>query len=519
MRRKVWCSALCLILLSVCTMLQAASVCRAQNASDVSPLSIVTPPVVIEIDSTYTPSVIITNHGPNPVDSIQVICMIDSFADTMEVLDFAGVNSLDSVTVDFSPWTVPDTVVGSYTATVFTRCETDTYPANDTVSKSLYLLYAQYTDTITVVSDTGSTNQTVRVPIHLVNPHHTLGGISFGVFLNTTGLAEFDSADYGNSCISDWEWRTSHSPSATTIYLDAIAEDGMAPFTPPLAPSSQRRLLAELVVRIDPDAPGTILPHDWSDFNNDMGVERWMRDETNPKSGDASASVEVEPFWPSDDWLLTPQFLVSSDDSLKFWYRAEDESYPESLEVRLSTTTIDIDSFAVVLWAVNLTNTDYVEQKIDLAPHAGESCYAAFVYRSQDKQGLYIDDVSLPSALEGFEEASTLMNFSVASFLVDSSGYVYYYPIRESGVLYVAGEGLCGDANGDGRITVADATYIVGYIYRNGPAPVGQGDVNLDGRVTVADATYIVGFVYRSGPAPCEPAGYLNLERKGGGRE
>jgi len=65
---------------------------------------------------------------------------------------------------------------------------------------------------------------------------------------------------------------------------------------------------------------------------------------------------------------------------------------------------------------------------------------------------------------------------------------------------------LCGDCNGDGRLTVADATYLVAFIYRGGPTPLGQGDVNLDGRMTVADATYIVAHLYRGGPPPCEPA-------------
>jgi hypothetical protein len=63
----------------------------------------------------------------------------------------------------------------------------------------------------------------------------------------------------------------------------------------------------------------------------------------------------------------------------------------------------------------------------------------------------------------------------------------------------------CGDCNGDGRITVADATYIVGYIYRAGPGMVCECDVNLDTRITVADATYLVSYIYRGGPEPCNP--------------
>jgi len=61
----------------------------------------------------------------------------------------------------------------------------------------------------------------------------------------------------------------------------------------------------------------------------------------------------------------------------------------------------------------------------------------------------------------------------------------------------------CGDCNDDGRITIADATYLVVYVYRGGPAPVGEGDVNLDGGTTVADAVYLVNFIYRNGIPPC----------------
>lgn len=61
----------------------------------------------------------------------------------------------------------------------------------------------------------------------------------------------------------------------------------------------------------------------------------------------------------------------------------------------------------------------------------------------------------------------------------------------------------CGDYNCDGRISGADATYLLMYIYREGPAPLGPGDVNGDGRITGADATYLLMYIYRGGPEPC----------------
>ncbi|KPJ50857.1 hypothetical protein AMJ40_01735 [candidate division TA06 bacterium DG_26] len=87
--------------------------------------------------------------------------------------------------------------------------------------------------------------------------------------------------------------------------------------------------------------------------------------------------------------------------------------------------------------------------------------------------------------------------------IVASLGNYPPFPIQ---VLWNTGGGAqCGDCNGDGRITIADATYLVAYIYRGGPAPIGQGDVNLDGRTTIADATSLVAFIYRGGPPPCQP--------------
>jgi len=63
---------------------------------------------------------------------------------------------------------------------------------------------------------------------------------------------------------------------------------------------------------------------------------------------------------------------------------------------------------------------------------------------------------------------------------------------------------VCGDANGDQGVNVADAIYVINYVFRSGPAPspMTAGDANGDGQVNVADAVYIVNFVFRSGPPP-----------------
>jgi hypothetical protein len=64
----------------------------------------------------------------------------------------------------------------------------------------------------------------------------------------------------------------------------------------------------------------------------------------------------------------------------------------------------------------------------------------------------------------------------------------------------------CGDFNGDTRINLADAIYLLAYIFGSGlpPADVSSGNVNCDDRVNLTDVVAMVYYIFYSGPAPCE---------------
>jgi len=66
---------------------------------------------------------------------------------------------------------------------------------------------------------------------------------------------------------------------------------------------------------------------------------------------------------------------------------------------------------------------------------------------------------------------------------------------------------MCGDANGDETINVADAVYMISYVFSGGPAPepLEAGDANCDGTENIADAVYIVAHIFGGGPPPCCP--------------
>ena len=61
-----------------------------------------------------------------------------------------------------------------------------------------------------------------------------------------------------------------------------------------------------------------------------------------------------------------------------------------------------------------------------------------------------------------------------------------------------------GDCNDDGVIDIADAVYLVNYLYKSGPAPDPQqaGDVNCDAGCELADVVFLLNFLYKSGPPP-----------------
>ena len=64
---------------------------------------------------------------------------------------------------------------------------------------------------------------------------------------------------------------------------------------------------------------------------------------------------------------------------------------------------------------------------------------------------------------------------------------------------------ICGDANADGQVNSADVSYLINYLFVNGPAPqpMQAGDANCDGSVNSADVSYLINYLFVSGPAPC----------------
>ncbi len=77
------------------------------------------------------------------------------------------------------------------------------------------------------------------------------------------------------------------------------------------------------------------------------------------------------------------------------------------------------------------------------------------------------------------------------------------------GLVFVCPTGyLFGDADFSGQISIADAVFIINYIFASGPRPqpiMAVGDADCSGQISIADAVYIINYIFAGGMPPCNP--------------
>jgi hypothetical protein len=62
-----------------------------------------------------------------------------------------------------------------------------------------------------------------------------------------------------------------------------------------------------------------------------------------------------------------------------------------------------------------------------------------------------------------------------------------------------------GDVNNDSRIDAIDITYLINYLFKEGPPPVpvsDMADANCNKKVSVADTVYLINYLFKGGPPP-----------------
>ncbi|SYZ74510.1 exported hypothetical protein [Candidatus Zixiibacteriota bacterium] len=60
----------------------------------------------------------------------------------------------------------------------------------------------------------------------------------------------------------------------------------------------------------------------------------------------------------------------------------------------------------------------------------------------------------------------------------------------------------CGDANANGTVNILDVSFIISWLYKQGPAPdpLWLADPNASGSTNILDVSYLISFLYKNGP-------------------
>ncbi len=87
------------------------------------------------------------------------------------------------------------------------------------------------------------------------------------------------------------------------------------------------------------------------------------------------------------------------------------------------------------------------------------------------------------------------------------TGTKHNYRPYQSSITLVQLPFICGDANGDSLIDVADVIFLANYLFQDGsaPFPFEAGDANCDGVIDVADVIRLINYVFLGGTVPTCP--------------
>jgi hypothetical protein len=138
-------------------------------------------------------------------------------------------------------------------------------------------------------------------------------------------------------------------------------------------------------------------PEGWQIYNLDNGIVCWHRSPAKNYTPPACARSRFEKQnRRNDDWLITPQiFPVPGKDTLKFYYRAHNKNFSESLEIWVSISGNKPENFYTRVDAFGFRNREYALRVVPLNNFDSIPIFIAF--RNVGLFGVnscYIDDVS-----------------------------------------------------------------------------------------------------------------------------
>lgn len=181
-------------------------------------------------------------------------------------------------------------------------------------------------------------------------------------------------------------------------------------------------------------------------------------------------------------WKTQPQFYGAN---YNFMIRAE-VRYPSEPEVTIATLTIP-DGMAGEAYDISIDAT------------GGTPPYNWDITAGTIPEGITLDPSN--GKLTGTPVSTGAFYFTIRATDTNDPA------LSDVQHLNAAFTYTCGDVNCDAQVNVADAVFIINYVFKGGPAPSvpEAANANCDGNIDVADGVYLINYVFKGGPAPCCP--------------
>lgn len=161
------------------------------------------------------------------------------------------------------------------------------------------------------------------------------------------------------------------------------------------------------------DFQADTLPDSWLVLDEDGFTPRTVIQNLTPVGGwqlvtdfkdeDSLNMVVASPSWynddlaPSDDYLVLEQVTLPSNPCLSWYAYSQDQLFPESYEIRISTTTPDAAGFLAnpAVITIDAEGDEYTFRSTSLAQYGEETVYIAFRHTTDNGFILALDDIRL----------------------------------------------------------------------------------------------------------------------------
>lgn len=156
-----------------------------------------------------------------------------------------------------------------------------------------------------------------------------------------------------------------------------------------------------------------------------------------------------------NDYLVTPAITVTSgvSDFLSFYARSRDPQYPETISIKISTTTPTADAFTKTLAAsvAPASGAAFYKYSYSLSEYVGQTIYVGFYSTTTDQFFFDIDDV-FNGATPSCDAPSSIS----VSGITSNSANITWTPSSTPGATYEIEYGAAGFTQGTGTVITSN---------------------------------------------------------------